>query len=408
LKVLLRPAHDLPLFSIRWVGWGGQRLESPRHAGLGALWARCVCDGVVLKNGQILAREELNERIDASSASLSSFHGRNSFGFQLDGLSEDLDSLFALLAASIEAPLFEEKVLKQEIVHQIQDIKTQKQNPGFLVGHYFNECMFPNHAYGRSSLGEEKVIKSFKTSHLKAYHKTLCAQPQVLSVCGDVTPEQLEGLLKKYFTGRKFAKLTSQKRAKAPKYPRSKKELFHKLNKEQMHLLWGFPTCTIYDKDRWALLALSSILSGQGGRLFVELRDKLSLCYTVAPTHMEGIDGGYFAFYIATSPEKTKIALDGMKQELMKIINDGVSADEWKKAHTFITGNHQLSQQSLGSQSMGMALDELYGLGYDEYFHFDRALSKVTPADIQRVTQKYLHPQKCKSQVLSMVGPTKP
>jgi len=407
LKVLLKPAHELPMFSIRWVGWGGQRLENPRLAGVGGLWARCVCDGIVLKNGQTLSREELNETIDASSANLSSFHGRNSYGFQLDGLSEDLEDLFALLAGSIEAPLFEEKVLKQEIQHTIQDIKTQKQSPGSLVGRRFSELMFPNHAYGRSGLGEASVIKTFKSSTLKNYHKLLSQQPQVLSVCGDIHPEKLEALLKKYFAGKKFPTKATLKKAKLPKYPKVKKETFQKLNKEQMHVLWGFPTCTIYQKDRWPLLALSSILSGQGGRLFVELRDKLSLCYTVAPTHMEGIDGGYFAFYIGTSPEKTKTALEGMRKEIMKIIDHGVGAAEWKKAHTFITGNHQLSQQSIGAQSMGMALDELYGLGYEEYFIFDRAFSKVTPEDIQRVTKKYLHPEKCKGQVLSIVGPSK-
>lgn len=408
LKVLLRPSNELPMFSIRWVGWGGQRLENSKQSGIGALWARTVCDGVTLHDGQVLHREALNEVIDAASASLSSFHGRNSFGFQLDGLTEDLDILFSLLAASLNAPLFEDKVIKQEIHHQTQDIQTQKQNPGSLVSKAFNELMFPKHAYGRSSLGDAKTVKAFKAADLKKYHQRLVDQPQVLSVCGDISADKLEALLKLNFANKTFPKQNKPNKAALPSYPKVKKEIFQKLNKEQMHLLWGFPTCNLYHKDRWALLALSAILSGQGGRLFVELRDKLSLCYTVSPTHMEGIDGGYFAFYIGTSPDKTDVALQGMRRELMKIINEGVSDEEWNKAHTYITGNHQLSQQSLGAQSMGMALDELYGMGYSEYFNFDDVLSKITSHDIKKVAQKYLHPDKNKGQVLSLVGPSKP
>ena len=38
-------------------------------------------------------------------------------------------------------------------------------------------------------------------------------------------------------------------------------------------LLSGFPGVTIHDPDRYALEVLTTVLGGQGGRLFVELRD---------------------------------------------------------------------------------------------------------------------------------------
>jgi zinc protease len=123
---------------------------------------------------------------------------------------------------------------------------------------------------------------------------------------------------------------------------------------------------------------------------------------------MEGIDAGYFAFYMGTSPEKTHTALKGMKIEIEKVLNEKITEEEWKKAHKYVTGNYEISQQSYGAQAMGMALDELYGLGYEEYFDFDKSFSKVTPAEIQRVARKYLDPKKAKAQVLSLVGPTRP
>ena len=408
LKVILRPSHELPMFSLRWVGWGGQRLEANSKSGIGALWARSVCEGARMPNGALLSREEINERIDAASSSLSSFHGRNSFGFQVDGLSADFENLAELLVGTLLEPSFEAGIVKQSIEHQLQDIKSQTQNPGSLVSRHFNTMMFGNHAYGRSALGEASRVRKFSSKDLKQYHAVLARQPQVLSVTGDITAERLEALLNKYFTKTSFPKVSTLKKAQKIKTPSKPIENFHALKKEQMHILWGFPTCKLSDKDRWPLLALSSIWSGQGGRLFGELRDKMSLCYSVAPTHMEGIDGGYFAFYMGTSPEKTHTALKGMKIEIQKILDEKVPHEEWEKAHKYVTGNYEIAQQSLGAQSMGMALDELYGLGYEEYFEFDKSLSKVTPADIQRVARKYLDPKKAKAQVLSLVGPTHP
>lgn len=408
LKVLLRSSHELPMFSLRWVGWGGQRLENKTKSGIGALWARAVCEGARLPNGALLSREEVNERIDAASSSLSSFHGRNSFGFQMDGLSGDFENLMELLVGVVREPSFETAVVKQAIQHQVQDIRTQTQNPGSLVSREFSALMFGDHAYGRSALGEAARVKKFVARDLLQYHQLLTRQPQVLSVTGDITAERLEALLTKFFAKHAFPKTSTLGKVQKLKTPAKPIEKFLPLKKEQMHILWGFPTCRLTDKDRWALLALSSVWSGQGGRLFSELRDKMSLCYSVAPTHMEGIDAGYFAFYMGTSPEKTHTALKGMKSEIEKVLNEKIPVDEWKKAHKYVTGNYEISQQALGAQSMGMALDELYGLGYKEYFEFDRSFSKVTPADIQRVARKYLDPRKARSQVLSLVGPVRP
>src|SRR5205085_7673780 len=70
------------------------------------------------------------------------------------------------------------------------------------------------------------------------------------------------------------------------------------LDKAQAHLVLGFPGVRLADELRWPLEVLSAVLSGQGGRLFVELRDKKSLAYSVTSFSMEGIDPGYFAVYI--------------------------------------------------------------------------------------------------------------
>lgn len=405
LKVLVRPNHELPVFSMRWVGWGGQRMESKKQQGVGSLWARTVCDGATKADGTVLTREDVNSLIDSASASLSSFHGRNSFGFQLDGLSEDLGSLLEIFAATYRAPTVDEAVFKQAKKHQQQDLRTQKQNPGALMGKHFNELMFPNHAYGRSSLGNAETLKGIKSADVLRYHKKLLKNPQVLCVTGDVRPEALEALLEKHFS---HLKLPTQTNLKKPKKVGPKKgfaKVQKTLKKEQSHILWGFPTCTMKSKDRWPLLALSSVLSGQGGRLFMELRDKQSLCYTVAPTHIEGVDAGYFAFYMGTSPEKVETALAGMNKEILKVIDEGIPEAEWKQACRYVVGNHEIGQQSLGSQSMGMALDELYGHGFEEYFQFAEHLEKVKAADIQNVAKKYLDPRKAASQILAVVGP---
>jgi zinc protease len=70
---------------------------------------------------------------------------------------------------------------------------------------------------------------------------------------------------------------------------------------------------SLTDERRFALDIIQAILAGQGGRLFLELRDKASLAYTVSPIHMNGVEGGYFGAYIGCSPEKGAKAVQMLK-----------------------------------------------------------------------------------------------
>src|SRR5205807_4587715 len=108
------------------------------------------------------------------------------------------------------------------------------------------------------------------------------------------------------------------------------------LDKAQAHLVVGFPGARLSDQSRWPLEVLSAVLSGQGGRLFVELRDKKSLAYSVTSFSMEGLDPGYFAVYIGCGPAKTTDALNGIRHELRRVREDPVTAAELDRARTHL------------------------------------------------------------------------
>jgi len=210
--------------------------------------------------------------------------------------------------------------------------------------------------------------------------------------------------LDKYFSEAKFAKHTKkQLQKKKPKTVLKESNIIKKLDKEQTHILRGFPTCDFSSNERWGLLGLSAILSGQGGRLFMELRDKMSLCYSVAATHLEALDGGHFGIYIGTTPEKKEKAIEAIDKEIAKVIREGVPDSEWEHAQKFFAGNHVIDQQRLSTQSMSMALEEVYGFGWKAYFDFSDKLQKVKASDIQKAAKKYL--SNSKKRVTTIVEP---
>ena len=123
------------------------------------------------------------------------------------------------------------------------------------------------------------------------------------------------------------------------------------------------------------------VLSGQGGRLFVELRDKKrALAYRVSAFSIEGIDPGYFAVYVATSPENLEEALAGIHDELRKVIDKPVTAEELERAKRYLVGAHDISLQRKSALASTLAFHEGYGLGWHAYRQYTDSIMKVKVA----------------------------
>src|SRR4029077_16729747 len=112
----------------------------------------------------------------------------------------------------------------------------------------------------------------------------------------------------------------------------------------------------------------------------------------VSAFSVEGVDPGYFAVYIATSPENLAVARSGIEEELAKIAGTPVPKAELERAQRYLVGAHEISLQRRAALASTLAFHEAYGLGWDESRRYAPAVLAVTAADVQRVAQKYLDP----------------
>ena len=184
--------------------------------------------------------------------------------------------------------------------------------------------------------------------------------------------------------------------------PASPRHAVKKLAKAQAHVVLGFLGARLSDPLRWPLEVLSAVLSGQGGRLFVELRDKRSLAYSVTSFSVEGVDPGTFALYIGCGPEKVSEALAGIRRELDRCRESPPSSAELDRARTHLIGTHAISLQRNSARAAVYAFDEAYGLGADFSSRFAEHVGAVTGADVLAAAQQVLDPR---GEVLALVAP---
>lgn len=136
---------------------------------------------------------------------------------------------------------------------------------------------------------------------------------------------------------------------------------------------------------------LDATLSGQGGRLFHELRDKESLAYALAFMAYPNLDSGFLGIYMGTHPDKLEKAIRRVLEELKKVKEEGFTEDEVARAKKFLIGNFEIGLQTNGAQAGQISFDELYGLGYDHFKNYPREIEKVSKEEVLQVVQKYIH-----------------
>jgi len=381
LHVLRRP--EVPVVAVRLAGLGGLLCEAASNSGLtrflAAMWTR----GTRTYSAAAFAR-----KAEGLAAEIDGFSGRNSIGLTLDCLSENLEPAFELFSEALLEPRLDPDEIERERRESLAALELQRDRLGQRAFQLFARTEFKQHPYRMAILGEPETVAGFTVEDLLGHaNRLVTAERAAIAVVGDVDPEVVGRLVE----SRLGSMQTGTDRFELPREePRRvgirESELI--MDRAQAHLVIGFRGITLDDPDRYALELIAQILAGQGGRLFLDLRDRQSLAYTVSASNVAGLAPGYFTIYIATAPEKFERARAGIFEEIDRLVSRAPSPEELQHAIRFGTGTFAISSQRSHTRAAHLALDSIYGLGPDHTEAYPEAIARVTPEDVQRVAQR--------------------
>lgn len=106
--------------------------------------------------------------------------------------------------------------------------------------------------------------------------------------------------------------------------------------------------------------------------------------------NVEGLDPGWFGIYMATSPANLGQAIDGIRAQLKRVVDEPVSAAELERAKRYLAGAHDISLQRRAAVAATLALSESYGLGWDAYQKYAASIAAVDVAAVQRVAREVI------------------
>ncbi len=386
--LLLRRDPSVPVVAMRAVWRGGQRVEDAAHAGASTLLARMITRGCGALDASAVA-----DKADRLGGSLGAVAGRNSFGVAGEWLAKSWHEGFALLADCILDPALPAGELAREKRMLLDDQVAQGDNPTQVAFRLFSEALYGNHPYARDVLGSAKSIGDLDHDDLAQFYRDQYPLSNMtLAIVGDIDLDDAVALVTKRFGKRASARGAVTLPA-APVFDGKKpteREVYRYLDRAQAHLVIGYPGATVDAADRFSLEVLVAVLGGQSGRLFGELRDKRGLVYRVSAHSVEGVDPGFVAVYLSCAPDKLDDAVAAVREELAKVRDGGITAEELERAKSYLVGSHQIAMQRRSAVANAIAYHEAYGLGWQSWSHYDDAIRAVTLDDVTAAATTYL------------------
>lgn len=390
VRVLLRQDSRLPIVTLRVTGLGGLLYESPDTNGVSTLTARMLLRGTARWGAQ-----ELTALVRSLGGELASVSGRNSVGVSLSLLSQDVGKGLEVLSDVWHHPAFpadeflkEQRLLTAEITHAEDDL--------FRWGtRRLYRALFPDHPYGMLPEGQLESVARLSVREVTEFHRLLMdPRRTVVSVFGDVQKAEALPLIERAFGQAPVESgVPPAVTAAAPLIRQNRTE--DAWPRDEAVVLIGFRGAKVADPDAVVLDVLDMVLGGMGGRLYTEVRERKGQAYAVGSSVTHGLEPGSIVLYAVTSPQHTEEVIQALLEEVARLRDSLVTAEELAVAKQGLIGSQGIRLQTNGALSLHASLDELYGLGAQAYREYPAKVEAVTAEALRRVGERYLTPEAC-------------
>jgi len=366
-----------------------------------------IAGALMMRGAQGLSREQIDQRFEALKTAASVGGGLQSAHIGLTTRREQLADALALAAQVLRTPTYPEAEFEQYRLQAITSGEASRREPGSIAGLAMAKHFDPwpaGHPLRALSLDESlAALKALKLADVRAFHRDFygTAEGQI-SVVGDFDPAAVKRQLRSLFADWRApqayqpietgytAVAAEQRRFETPDKPNG------------MLLARANLALKDTDPDYPALVAADYILGGGSikSRLADRIRQRDGLSYGVGSDIDAGIsrdgrdDAGNWSLQAIAAPENLDRAERAMREEIERLVRDGVEAGELRDAVSGLLTQREQARASDAAIAAGLASNLFYGRTMQFSADFDAALNSLTVDRVNAAIRKHLKPER--------------
>jgi zinc protease len=390
LQVIVVPHHEQPAVSLRLIVRAGAAHDPENRPGLASFAATLLDQGTTSKTA-----EQVAQAIDSIGGALGVGAGSDLTSIFAAVMKDSLNVGLDLVADVARNPAFDTGEIERQRQQLISAMKVSAEDPDYIAGAVFERLVYGFHPYGKPDAGTPATLAAISRDDLQAFHKRwFGANNAILAIVGDVTAEQAFAGAERAFGNWGKVDISSVKYAEPPP-PTRRVIVVDRPAAVQTEIRVGHIGLPRKHKDYLALDLALKILGGEGGnRLYRVLRSERGLTYGAEATFGAMKDAGAIAVNTDTRSDTTSEALRLIVDEFARIRRERVHPRELADAQAYLTGSFPLTIETPGDIALQVLNAVVHGLDLEELQNYRDRVNSLTPDDIQRVAQQYLHPDR--------------
>jgi predicted Zn-dependent peptidase len=242
----------------------------------------------------------------------------------------------------------------------LDEISMHADEPTELASEAAATAIFGTSGLGRTVIGSRASVATLSRPQIiQHWRRHYRPSALVVAAAGKVDHDRL---------AERLAALNSQSTAPDPP-PQGPAVINHsgglimrRLPLEQCSAVLAFPSPGVFDGRRYPLGLLSLIVGGgMASRLFVEVRERRGLTYTIDAGETAYSDAGLWSVEWQCAPGKLVAILNLVRTTLAEIAEHGVSEEELARAKGQMRGQTALSYEGAGSRMSRLGINAVLG-----------------------------------------------
>lgn len=376
-----------------WVGVGS-RDEDAAQSGCSHFLEHLLFKGTDSRSASDIAQS-----IDAVGGEMNAYTTKEYTTFYTRTVAEDASLSLDILCDIVSRPALRESDVDSERQVILEEIAMRADEPGDLVHDIIHESAFGDHGLGRDTAGTPESVTATTHAHIRAFmDATYTYDSIVVAAAGNVDHAATVAQVERSMRRPGGAGIGNRPAPSSDFVPCA----VVTEDTEQAHLVVGIPGIDRNDPDRFALSVVDHVLGGgMSSRLFMEIREQRGLAYSVYSYRASYADGGFIGIYAGTSPTRAHEVLELVNDEIARLVRDGISDEELRRAKGSVRGATALGLEDSGARMTRIGRSQLLMGEVRPVEDLLRLSESVTQADVRRVIDRLFVTPKS----LAVVGP---
>lgn len=401
LKFLTVPHQGTKAVAVLVLVKVGSRHEIAKNNGVSHFIEHLMFKGTEKRpSTQILSQE-----LDKIGAEFNAFTGKDHTGYYIKAEAGKIDIALDVLSDILFHSVFAKQEIEKERGVIVEEINMYEDTPMIYCGEMLEELLFgAQHPLGRLISGPKKVIKNINRADILNYKEKFYLPANMIVAVAGKMDKNMEKKVRYYFSHKTLQKKVPSFK-KFHDQQKSKRIIIKFKETEQVHLALGVPGLSFFSKDLPAINLLSIILGGNmSSRLFINIRERMGLCYYIKSSHDMYEDIGILDIQAGLDKNRAYEALTAILKELDKIILNGITKEELTKAQDYLAGKIALDLEESLAIGSWYAKEKMFLNDLKTPEQKLKEYKQVRQSDIQRVAKKIFKNHKLN---LSIIGPYK-